>query len=77
MHIQQYIDGWFMRARKTAMPRNKHRLLYLVKSLGWIINYGKSGLVPTQEIEFLGYNFNFSVGLVFQLKRKSVTFSRK
>ena len=42
-----------------------HRLVHLVKSLGWIIILGKSDLVPTQKNEFLGYKFDLRVGLVF------------
>ena len=30
-------------------------MIHLVQSLGWIINFEKSDLIPTQEIEFLGY----------------------
>ena len=56
--IHQYIDDWLMKAKSKQQCREKtHRLIHLVKSLGWIINFEKSGLVP-QEIEFFDYKFD-------------------
>ena len=49
---------------------NTHRLVHLVKSLGWIINLEKSDLVPTQGSEFLGYKFDLRVGLVFPIHKE-------
>ena len=46
-------------------------MIHLVQIiLGWIINFDKSDLIPTQEIEFLGYEFNLRVGLVLPTKNK-------
>ena len=59
IRIHQYIDDWLMRAKtKQQCQENTHRLIRLVQSLGWIINFEKSDLIPTQEIEFLGYKFD-------------------
>ena len=43
---------------------------HLVESLGWMINFEKSDLVPTQEVKFLGYNFDFRVALVFSTQKE-------
>ena len=71
IRIHQYIDDWLMRAKtKQQCQENTHRLIRLVQSLGWIINFEKSDLIPTQEIEFLGYKFDLRVGLVFPTQKK-------
>ena len=71
IRIHQYIDDWLMRAKpKQQCQENTHRLIHLVESLGWIINFQKSDLVPTQEIEFLGYKFDLRVGLAFPTQKK-------
>ena len=71
IRIHQYIDDWLMRAKtKQQCQENTHRLIHLVQSLGWIINFKKSDLIPTQEIEFLGYKFDLRVGLVFPTQSK-------
>ena len=59
IRIHQYVDDWLMRAKlKQQCQENTYRLIHLVESLCWIINLEKSDLVPTQEIEFLGYKFD-------------------
>ena len=71
IRIHQYIDDWLMRAKtKQQCQENTHRLIHLVQSLGWIIKFEKSDLIPTQEIEFLGYKFDLRVGLVFPTQSK-------
>ena len=71
IRIHQYIDDWLMRAKtKQQCQENTHRLIHLVQSLGWIINFEKSDLIPTQEIDFLGYKFDLRVGLVFPTQKK-------
>ena len=60
-----------MRAKtKQECQENTHRLIHLVQSLCWIINFEKSDLIPTQKIEFLGYNFDLRVGLVYPTQKK-------
>ena len=71
IRIHQYIDDWLMRTKtKQQCRENTHRLIHLVQSLGWIINFEKSDLIPTQEIKFLGYKFDLRVGLVFPTQKK-------
>ena len=41
IRIHQYIDNWLMRAQtQQQCQENTHRLIHLVQSLGWIINFG-------------------------------------
>ena len=71
IRIHQYIDDCLMRAKtKQQCQENTHRLIHLVQSLGWIINFEKWDLIPTQEIEFWGYKFDLRVGLVFPAQKK-------
>ena len=71
IRIHQYIDDWLMKAKtQQQCQENTHRLSHLVQSLGWIINFEKSDLIPTQEIEFWGYKFDLRVGLVFPTQKK-------
>ena len=42
----------------------------LVQELGWLINFQKSELVPTQNLDFLGYHFDLHRGLVFPTQKK-------
>ena len=71
IRIHQYTDDWLMRAKsKQQWQENTHRLIYLVESLDWIINFQKLDLIPTQEIEFWGYKFKLRVGLVFPTQKK-------
>ena len=71
IRIHQYIDDWLMRAKtKQECQENTHRLIHLVQSLGWIINFEKSDLIPTQKIDFLGYKFDLRVGLLYPTQKK-------
>ena len=71
IRIHQYIDDWLIRAKtKQQCQENAHRLIHLVQILGWIINFEKSDLISTPEIEFLGCKFDLRVGLVFPTQSK-------
>ena len=71
IRIHKYIDDWLMRAKTEQQCQvNTHRLIHLVQSLYWIINFEKSDLIPTQEIKFLSYKFDLRVGLVSPTQRK-------
>ena len=46
IRIHQYIDDWLMRAKtKHQCHENTHRLIHLVQSLGWIINFEKAAFI--------------------------------
>ena len=42
----------------------------MVQELGWLINFQKSELIPTQKLDFLGYHFDLQRGLVFPTQKK-------
>ena len=42
----------------------------LVQVLGWLINFQKLELVPTQKLDFLGYHFDLQRGLVIPTQKK-------
>ena len=49
---------------------DSQNLVKLVQELGWLISFQKSELVPTQELDFLGYHFDLQRGLVFPIQKK-------
>ena len=42
----------------------------LVQELRWFINFQKAELVPTQNLDFLGYHFDLQKGLLFPTQKK-------
>ena len=55
---------------KRTMSHRFPKLGKLVQELGWLINFQKSELVPTQKLNFLGYQFDLQRGLVFPTQKK-------
>ena len=54
-----YIDDILIMADSQAMAReHTATLIFLLENLGFIINYPKSLLDPTQEIDYLGFTIN-------------------
>ena len=53
--IHQYLD-WLLRApsQQICLEQSK-QLVVFVQELGWVINYKKSELTPTQNFDFLEY----------------------
>ena len=65
IYIHQYIDDWLNRAlSKLECSQNTQVLIELIEELGWIINYPKSELEPTQDTNFLSYRFQLMKGIV-------------
>ena len=61
LHIQVhgYLDDWIVRALLPARTlQSTHTTLNLLVELGWVINWDKSMLDPTQQFVFLGLLFN-------------------
>ena len=56
VRIHQYLYNWLVRSKDPE--------------LGWIVNLKKSELKPTQDLEFLGYQFNLREGLVYPNQKK-------
>ena len=66
LRIHQYLDDWLLRANsQEECLENSKKLIKLVQDLGWIINFQKSELQPTQKLDFLGYHFDLTLGMVF------------
>ena len=54
-----YIDDILNLAEsKTLAKEHTAGLVYLLENLGFVINYPKSQLTPSQEVEFLGFIIN-------------------
>ena len=52
------------------MSQDSEKLVQLVQELGWLIDFQKSELIPTQKLVFLGYHFDLQKGLVFPTQKK-------
>ena len=71
VRIHQYLDDWLVRSKDPeSCARDVQKLVNLVETLGWIVNLKKSELKPTQDLEFLGYQFNLREGLVYPNQKK-------
>ena len=71
LRIHQYLDDWLLRSpTEEQCLKGSKNLVKLVQELGWLINFQKSELVPTQKLDFLGYHFNLQRGLVFPTQKK-------
>ena len=71
IQVHQYLDDWLLRAntRHQCQLQTKE-LLHTVQQLGFVINFEKSELEPTQRIDFLGYHFDLQQGKVFPTEKK-------
>ena len=63
IHIHQYLDDWLLRAPSEEICfQQSKQLVTFVQELGWVINFQKSELKPTQNFDFLGYRFDLAKG---------------
>lgn len=54
-----YLDDFLLLARnKSDCLKNVHATISLLERLGFVVNFEKSHLTPSTEIEYLGFNFN-------------------
>lgn len=52
----KYTDDILILAKsETLAKQHTARLVYLLENLGFVISYPKSQLIPSQELEFLGF----------------------
>ena len=71
IRVHQYLDDWLLRANTSHQCRSQTKeLIQVVQDLGFVINFEKSELEPTQKIDFLGYNFDLIQGKVFPTEKK-------
>ena len=63
--LHRYLDDWLVRNKcGRTLFEHRHYLMSLITSLGLIINYEKSELVPTQTFTFIGMEFLTNLNLV-------------
>ena len=54
-----YLDDLLiLNQNKVQLAKDAHSLIFLLQNLGLVINWGKSVLEPTQELEYLGMLIN-------------------
>ena len=71
LRIHQYLDDWLLWSPiEEQCIIDSQNLVKLVQELDWLINFQKSELVPTQNLDFLGYHFDLQRGLVFPTQKK-------
>ena len=57
LHV--YLDDWLIRAESSTQAAAHAELtMQVLQRLGWIINFDKSDLVPSQDFEFIGMHFS-------------------
>ena len=65
IRVQGYLDDWINRGLSPLQTKlNSDIVIQLLTELGWIINWDKCILDPTQVFIFLGLLFNLRLGLV-------------
>ena len=65
IRIHQYLDDWLVRAssHETCLQHTQN-LVVLCQDLGCLVNKEKSGLVPKQVFNFVGYQLDLKEGKV-------------
>ena len=65
IRIHQYLDDWLVRARSHRVClQHTQTLVQMCQDLGWMVNLEKSELQPKQVFDFVGYQFDLTVGRV-------------
>lgn len=71
MYIFMYLDDWLMiNSNKSLLESQLKYLLNLLKDLGLIVNVKKSMLIPSQNLEYLGAQFNLESGIVTPTEKR-------
>ena len=75
--MHQYLDDWLLKNQsKSLVERQRDLTLFWVSKLGFLVNEGKSQLIPTQFPAFLGSTLDLIHMLVFPSERRVVRASR-
>lgn len=65
VRLASYLDDWLVvNAIRKALLLDREKLLSLLHKLGFIINWEKSALIPSQTVTYIGALFNFRTGMV-------------
>ena len=63
--LHPYLDDWLARNQnRRKLLEHRQFILWLINSLGLIINYEKSDLVPAQVFTFIGMEFLTHINIV-------------
>ena len=55
IRVHQYLDDWLLRANtRHQCQLHTKELIHEIQELGFVINFEKSEIKPTQKIDFLG-----------------------
>ena len=72
LHV--YLDDWLIRADTPEQAQlHAQTTIRVLQFLGWIINFEKSDLTPSQDFQFIGMQFNtrrFTVALLPKMRLK-------
>ena len=78
IRIHQYLDDWLVRASThDTCLQHTQTLVTLCQELGWLVNRGKSELVPKQVFNFVGYQFDLKEGRVRPTEERWQTLTDK
>ena len=73
--VHQYLDHWLLRAPSVEICLEESKqLITFIQELGWVINFQKSELKPTQKFDFLGYRFDLSKGEISPTEKEMAYF---
>ena len=74
--MHQYLDDWlFKNQSRSLVERQRDLTLFWVNILGFLVNEGKSQLIPTQFPAFLGSTLDLINMLVFPSEKRVVKVS--
>jgi len=60
----QYLDDWLGQApTRSQAALRAQQLVQLCRELGFVINFQKSELEPTQQFDFVGIHYNLAIGI--------------
>ena len=58
LRVVLYVDDFILFASREDISRHKHLFLDTLQELGWVVNFEKSDLDPSQGKEYIGYFIN-------------------
>ena len=63
--LHQYLDDWVIRSRsREQLVKDTQFVVNLTQALGFVINWGKSEIIPATKFQFLGMSYNLKDQLV-------------
>ena len=66
IQLHQFLDDWLVKASTfEECSRLVPLVVQLVQSLGWLVNFGKSDLIPRQVFNFIGTHYDLVDYTVF------------